>query len=99
MPLVARKEMVLVDKPFARGDVVPTKVWKAIDPLRQNQLLRVGLVEEVADAPKSGEGCPVCGKGPYARLAQHISLVHPDQGQEEPGTPNDTEQEEPDKEN
>lgn len=78
MAYVANKEMILFEKSYAKGVEIPAKVFSKMDPARQGAFLRTKLILEVDAPPVVGEACPHCGKGPYARLAQHISLKHPD---------------------
>ncbi len=69
--------MVLGEQRFSRGEVVPSKVLGKIPVLRFNALVRVGHLKEV-DESALGEMCPQCGKGPFTRLARHVTAVHED---------------------
>lgn len=78
MPFVANKKMTLAGAEYFKGQQIPTRAFHAIASHRQGALLRTRLVLEVAATPAQGDFCPHCESGPYSRLAQHISLKHPD---------------------
>lgn len=79
MPYIANKKMNLAGKMYAKGDVIPEKVYEDIPVHRQGALERTRLIIEVESVPKPpGDMCPHCDEGPFQRLAQHISLKHED---------------------
>jgi hypothetical protein len=79
MPYIANKKMILAGKDYNKGDSVPDEVMGAIDAGRQGALIRTRLIIEVEGVPApAGDMCPHCSKGPFQRLAQHVSLKHED---------------------
>jgi hypothetical protein len=80
MPYLANKTMNLFGVIYERGTSIPEKVFLDIPVDRQGALIRTRLVLEIEAAP--GASCSICGEGPFARLAQHLSLKHPDLGLE-----------------
>jgi hypothetical protein len=78
MPWIAGKTMRLGEHQVQKGTVLSAKVISAVPTLRWNALMRTGLVREVEDS-QVGEMCPICGQGPFSRLARHTTAVHDDE--------------------
>lgn len=78
MPKLANKTMNLAGTIYQKGSPIPERVWKGIRPDRQGALIRTKLVLDVDTVDVDGDPCPHCGEGPFSRLAQHISLKHPE---------------------
>lgn len=80
MPYRAGATMRLGEREFARGEVIPESVVISIPYGRFGSLVRTGLLREdlkAAPAPEleqpASNMCPVCGEGPYIRLARHMT--------------------------
>lgn len=80
MYYVANKnKMNLGGKTYAKGDHVSDETFEAMATNRQGAMLRTRLIIEVEALPVTpGDMCPHCDKGPFQRLAQHVSVKHPD---------------------
>lgn len=81
MPYRSNKTQTLAGHDLGRGDLIPADVVAAIPPHRWGSLVRVGLVFEDLTVPAPppavvGEMCPICGEGPFARLARHTTAKH-----------------------
>lgn len=88
MPYTARKTMLLGGQEVARGTVVSQEIIDAIPEYRFGALVRTGLLEPVAERNPQPQvdvepepqpepvACPICGDGPFVRLAQHVAKAH-----------------------
>lgn len=83
MPYRAGSTMTLGTRTFKRGEVIPESVLREIPYGRFGSLTRTGLLKEDLSAkpvveadPETAEAetmCPVCGEGPFTRLARHMT--------------------------
>jgi len=81
MPYRAGKTMNLGNRQFARGEVIPESIVVSIPYGRFGSLVRTGLLQEDLNATPAAEPdavvesdmCPVCGEGPFQRLARHMA--------------------------
>jgi hypothetical protein len=91
-PTLANANMVLLGRPFRRGEQVPQTILDSIEGGRRDALYRQRLLKDVSPEEAAavasrlasrgpsltGEDgmCPDCGAGPFQRLAQHQSQMH-----------------------
>ena len=80
MPYRAGGQLLLGERQFNRGEVIPESIIVSIPYGRFGSLLRVGLLKEDLAAEPAPEPqatntqmCPVCGEGPFQRLARHMT--------------------------
>lgn len=89
---VAGRRMMFLGTEYEPGQVVPDSVLSAIPNNRLDSMKRTRyLVETITAVPEPGEEdfvevafvpddtegmCPQCGKGPFTRLAQHVTAKH-----------------------
>lgn len=80
MPYRAGATMWLGNREFRRGEVIPESIIVSIPYGRFGSLTRTGLLLEDLKATPAPEAeqedsniCPVCGEGPYQRLARHMT--------------------------
>lgn len=84
MPYRSGKTQTLAGVALNRGDLLPATVISSIPAPRWGSLVRLGWVFEdlaspqaaAASAGSEGEMCPICGEGPFARLARHTTAKH-----------------------
>ena len=77
MVWISRRNMMLGTFHAKRGKVVPDKVINELNPGRMRSLTNVGHLADVEDG-QLGEDCPICGEGPFTRLARHTTAKHDD---------------------
>lgn len=80
MPYRAGGQLLLGERQFARGEVIPESIIVSIPYGRFGSLVRVGLLREdlaatPAPEPKAANAqmCAICGEGPFQRLARHMT--------------------------
>ncbi len=72
---VSNRNMMLGEYSARKGVPIPDDVITQIPELRFNALVRVTHIRQVEKATL-GEMCPLCGEGPFTRLARHTTAKH-----------------------